>query len=160
MKRLIFLAIWLMGWAGWVFAQGEGPLISDWCVCVADITCEDVDGCLDAANCSSTTFTVVDDAPYVFTASTECSGGGSCKNCRVCAVITYSQGSYPVCENGTNCNSNCNPPCNQVWLHPGITYTLKVCKLPCGEHSCSDCGANCRAVACIKNWSGAKCPNP
>ncbi len=159
MKRLIFLAILLVGSAGWAFAQGGDPDASDWCVCVADNTCDDTGTCGTASSCSSTTFTVPDDAQYILIASTECGAGGDCHHCRACVLITYDQGSFPWCDTGGDCETVCALRCT-YFLHPNITYTLTVCKLPCPESSCTDCGATCRAVACIKNRDQAKCPNP
>lgn len=166
MKRLILLAIWLVGLASVAVAQSGGPDIADWCICLADNSCDDASSCGQATTCATTTFTVPANGTYLVSGSTECSAGGSCKHCRVCVRISYNQGNFPWCDNGDattgNCESSCLASCSSVVLHPDITYTLTVCKLPClrGGYFCTDCGANCRAVGCVKNWSGAKCSDP
>jgi len=159
MKRLIILLCALTSLVCLGFAQGDHPLIEDWCVCVADYTCDDMGTCQNAS-CSSTDFMVPANGTYLFSAGTECSSGGSCKHCVVCAWISYSGGTMLGCDNMDSCHTICYPSCPPIYLHPNTTYTLHVCKIPCSGSSCSDCNERCRAVACVKNWSGAQCPNP
>jgi hypothetical protein len=161
MKQLIVLACVLESATGVAFAQGDGPLINDWCVCLADNSCDDVANCAQATNCAKTTFTVAANGTYRVGARAECNST-SCHQCRACVLITTDQGSYPFCQNPDDCSSDCTPSCNSIYMHAGIEYTMTVCLLPCqsGGYSCADCGAGCRAVGCVMNWDGAKCPNP
>ena len=142
-------------------AFGQGGESVDWCVCVADYGCAEANTCFNAYNCSSTTFNVPSTGSYVVTAGATCSAG-SCKECRACVRVSHSQGSFPWCDLGDDCDVACVPNCNNLLLYSTVTYTLTVCLIPCmdGGSDCSDCGQNCRAVGCVMNSANVKCENP
>ena len=140
------------------FAQGDAPDCT-FCRHLSDAQCENV-SCTSGFGCVNQTFTVPCEAYYEFTAFMYCTNPGDCKYCRACATIYL--GADPLRSCHSSCHLDlCYPSiaCQTVYLKPGYTYTLVICKVPCDELplTCDDCPESCEARTEVK-YPGSTCP--
>lgn len=158
MALTVFVAVEAFLFLGGAFAQGDAP-DGDYCVKGTSYVCVETHDCLNTFGCSVVNFTVPCHTIYYLTAQVVCPDPYDCKYCQACANL------YLETQFLGNGHSPCQPDvCEQqggpteVELKPDRTYTLYVCKIPCGAE-CSQCPSDCRAVAYVY-YPGSSCPSP
>ena len=139
------LALMLNGIPGWAQCELDVSLTDATCVNVADECAGDP----AMHDCRHTTFAAPCTQNYNLEAKVSCTGGADCKYCVSEVWVCKPDGSVVTCT-----DSHCGPnsACAHTTLVPltqGITYTLYVCKVNCGDYDldCDDCSANCTAWA-------------
>jgi hypothetical protein len=134
-------------------AQGSGPLASIIAQASTNTCCTGPCGTV-CLGCASTTFVAPFSGDATIKYDISCAGGADCRNCLGCVWLEDKNGPIP----GNNCHSShacgtgtCTVDCsaNPVQLTGGVTYTLRVCKLPCTTSDCDHCTSACTLTASV-----------